>query len=344
VLSAVLSLALVATAVWSAINYRAFITALGEGVTSGDYRAAATKIQTLAAADPNLAIYPQQAGMLLGLAAGAGDKAATTDAIAQFRRFTALEPYYASGWANLAALYFANGDLTPAADAMRKAVELAPLSWSLMYRYGIYAEAAGDVEAARQAYARTQALNSGAFLLPDWNQSPLRREIEIDDGEIFPSVRVLRLLEQGDAASARQVWDQAVADGIIVNSSTNHVTDMLLLMAEGDTAAAESALQAARAAADDRTSRAWVYVGAALFEPAHFDEQIANARIALQPALPTASDWAFGENISYIQYLSLAIPRQFLPQVGYSEIEIPLIYLLNTPDALTRLSQVVSQT
>lgn len=338
VLVAILAVILAATGIWSAINYRAFITALSEGIVRDEYRAAAAKVLTLAADDSSLAIYPQQVGMLLGLAAAEGDDAATTDAIAQFRRFVALEPHYASGWANLAALYFANGDLTPAADAMRKAVELAPLSWSLMYRYGVYAEAAGDVEGARQAYGRTQSLNSGAFLLPEWNQSPLRREIEIDDAKIFPPVRVLLLLEQGDAATARQVWDQAAADGILVNSSSNHVTYMLLSLAEGNAAAAESALQAARAAADDRTSRAWVYVGAALLEPAHFDEQIANARIALQPALPTDADWAFGENISYIQYLSLAIPRQFLPQVGYTEIETPLLYLLNTPDALARLS------
>ncbi len=333
----VISLALLLTlsGIWSALNYRSFISALSDGAGRGAYRAAAERVQALANGDPALAIYPQQAGMLLSLAADEGDAPALREAIAQFRRYTALEPSYASGWANLAALYAAAGELTPAEDAMRKTVELAPQSWVLVYRYAQYAEAAGSLEVARQAYARALALNSSLFLLPDWNQSPLRREITIDEAAVYPPVRVLLLLERGDLAGARQLASAERAT--FVDFSANHVILALLAGAEGSQNSAEAALQKARALATDRNSRAWVYLGMALLEPAQFDELFANARLALQPALPTDADWALGANIGYIQYLSLAIPRQFVPQLGYAETDPALLRLLENPTALADL-------
>ncbi len=54
-------------------------------------------------------------------------------------------------------------------------------------------------------------------------------------------------------------------------------------------------------------------------------------------ARPIKADWELGENIAYIQYLSLAIPRQFIPQVGYTEIDQALIHLLRQPGAVENL-------
>jgi tetratricopeptide (TPR) repeat protein len=245
-LMAALAVVLTTSGLWSALNYRTFIAALSEGAARQTYRAAAERVLALEENDPALAIYPQQAGLLLSLAAAEGDAEAGVDAIAQFRRYTALEPAYASGWANLAALYFAGGDLTPAADAMRKAVELAPRSWLIVYRYGVYAEAAGHVEAAHEAYAQGLTLNSGLFLLPEWNQSPIRREFIIDESTIFPPVKVLMLLEEGDLTSARQVWD--AARDVIVDSSPNHIVEMLLALARGDRAGGAARPSAVRRA------------------------------------------------------------------------------------------------
>ncbi|MEO8395522.1 MAG: hypothetical protein ABI700_21185, partial [Chloroflexota bacterium] len=57
--------------------------------------------------------------------------------------------------------------------------------------------------------------------------------------------------------------------------------------------------------------------------------------------VPTGSDWELGANIAYIQYLQLAIPRQFVPQVGYSEVDLSLLYLLDDVDALAKLRATV---
>jgi hypothetical protein len=40
--------------------------------------------------------------------------------------------------------------------------------------------------------------------------------------------------------------------------------------------------------------------------------------------------------------LTLAIPRQFLPQVGYSEDDLILHYLLDNPEALEQIRAAIS--
>ena len=88
----------------------------------------------------------------------------------------------------------------------------------------------------------------------------------------------------------------------------------------------------------------WTQVDAALLatDDADFVRQIAAAREALLGA-PYQGDWELGENIAYIQYLSLAIPRQFIPQVGYSEIDQALIHLLGEPGVIENLRATLAQ-
>lgn len=333
-LAAITSIVLLVSGIWSALSYREYIDALSNGIGRENYREAAARVQTLAAADPSLAVYTQQAGMLLGLAANAGDTSALQPAIEQFQRYTALEPAYASGWANLAALYAAAGETTPAASAMQKAVALAPQSWSLNYRSGVYAEAAGNLEAAAQAYRQAFAYNNTLPLLPEWEQSSIRQSVWRTGNPLAPYPQTILLLEQGEIEAARQAWDQG--DYESADFSNVHVVYMLFALADTDTERAQAELQAARRVATENTSRAWVYLGAAFLNPANFDAEVASARRALETS-PTATDWELGANISYIQYLTLAIPRQFLPQVGYSEDDLILRYLLDTPEALASI-------
>ncbi len=77
-----------------------------------------------------------------------------------------------------------------------------------------------------------------------------------------------------------------------------------------------------------------------LAQACSFDAEVAAAQKALEIA-PTGGDWELGANIAYIQYLQLAIPRQFLPQVGYSEVDLSLMHLLNDADALAKLRAAV---
>ena len=115
--------------------------------------------------------------MLLGFAAAAGDTQAAQAGVEPSSASPTLDPDYASGWANLAALYEELGDDRAAVDAMRQAADLAPESWSLVYRYGIYAEAAGDDAGARKHTKQADSADRDIVLIPDWDHSPLRRAL-----------------------------------------------------------------------------------------------------------------------------------------------------------------------
>lgn len=129
---------LLASGIWSSLIYDEYVNALSYGVSTGDYAGAAARLEPVIAADPSLAIYHQQRGFLLGLAAASGDTSALPGAVAEFECYTTLAPEYATGWANLGALYAQTGDYERAAAAMRRAVELAPAAPSLADRLSEY--------------------------------------------------------------------------------------------------------------------------------------------------------------------------------------------------------------
>lgn len=338
-LIAAASLVLFATGVWSALNYREYINALSEGIAHETYRDAAVRVESLAANDPSLAVYAQQAGLLLGFAAEQGDADTISEGIDQFRRYTELEPSYSSGWANLAALYSAAGETELAAETMQKAVILAPESWSLNYRYGVYAEAAGQLETAQQAYVTAFEYNNTLMFLPEWESSSIRRAVWRSGESLEAYPQTIRLLEQGDVEGARTAWAQGNYEN--ADFSNVHIIYMWFALADRDTNRAEAELQAARRAAVDANSRAWVYLGEAYLNSSDFAQAIIASK-ALRETPLTSTDWALGANINYIQYLTLAIPRQFLPQVGYSEDDLILRYLLDNPEGLERIRTAIS--
>ena len=323
---------------WGALNYREYVAALSEGVASGDYGTAAARVEALAESDPSLAIYPEEAGMLYGLAAAGGDLAAAQAGVDSFARYVALEPSYASGWANLAALDEQLGKLPEAAAAMHQAALLASQSWSIFYREGVYEEATGDEDAARASYQQALALNSYAVLLPDWNDSPLRMALSANYDRLSVVARTLLRLEAGDASGAQQLWD--LFAGRTRDVTSYHAISAILALEQGDRAQAQTELAAARRAVVTPSDQAWTHLGAALAvvtdDGSQYEAQIALARAEIS-GTPTGADWDLGANIAYIQYLHLAIPRVFLPQVGYTEIDTLLLHVFGSPDALTTL-------
>ncbi len=334
--------ALVIAGAWSAFNYQRYVAILTDANSSKDFHAAADQLQPLAAADPDFALYPEQQGILLGLAAATGDETAVPAGIERFQRFTALDPDYANGWANLAALHAALDDYSDAVSAMRHAADLAPKSWSLVYRYGVYAEAAGNDDPARQAYQAAFDLGHDIVLIPGWGDSPLRRELAPPETELSDFAQTLLLLERGDFAAA-----QAFAtdhQGGATDATGRYSLQLILALSTGDRDQAMADLTQAQHNVINHNGVIWVQVDKALLATDNdaFAQQIAVAREALTGA-PYQGDWELGENIAYIQYLSLAIPRQFIPQVGYSEIDQALIHLLGEPGVIENLRATLAQ-
>lgn len=142
VLAAGVGAVLFVSGVWSSILYWQYTDAVSYGVRSGNYAEAAARLEPIVAADSEMAVYHQQRGFLLGLAAAEGDTASLSPAITEFERYTQLAPEYSTGWANLGALYAQSGDYDHAVDAMSQAVALAPLAPSLAIRLAAYQTAA----------------------------------------------------------------------------------------------------------------------------------------------------------------------------------------------------------
>ncbi len=331
---------LVITGLWSALNYSAYYTALRDGLASGDYRAAAARLQAVEASDPMMPIYPEQRGELLGLAASMGDAQAAQDGAASMARAVALAPSYATNWANLAALQEQSGDLRGAADSMAQASALADESWSLLYRAASYAETAGNLDDAKAKYLKLIGMDSGVLLLPDWNDSPVRRAIAVSDDQRSLVSRVIPLLEQGDVAAAQSLWDANPA--LYTGLPDDLIVRLMIALTRGDRPGAQVALQYARNATLYPRHRAWDHLGAALLDASRFDAEIAAARAEVYVPL-TGHDWEFGVNIPYLQYLHLAIPRQFLPQVGYTENDPLLVHLLEDSKALPEIQAALRQ-
>lgn len=331
-------LILTLTGLWSALSYREYVSALSEAVASGDYRVGASRLASLAEADPSLAIYHEERAMLLGLQAASGDLDAAREAADAFTRYLALEPSYVSGWANLAALDAQLGKSAEAAAAIQRAIALAPQSAPILYQAGLYFEAAGDLEAARAAYNQAVAIDPDLILVPGWNDSRTRQSVG-DESRLSPLAQVVVRLERGDVSGAQALWDTFPSRGFAY--SNIDVIRMALALAQGNQTQAEAALAGASRDALSANDRAWVHLGAALHDDSRFDAEIAAARAALELA-PTASEWDVGPNIAYIQYLHLAIPRLFLPQFGYPVAESLLQHLLGDDAALAGLRAVVN--
>ena len=334
VLISVASLGLFIMGLWAALQYGQYIAALSDGIASGDYQTAAERLTELSKADPALAIYPEQRGILLGLAAAAGDVPSAQEAAASFAQFVQMEPSYVTGWANVAALYEQLGDFRKAADAMSHAAQLAPHSWSLLYRSGNYAEAAGDTSAL-SLYHQLLSLNYDVALLPDWKDTVLRRGIPISEERYSSLAQTILLLIRGETSEAQRTW-KAYA-GHTLDASSYHTVALMLAQAQGDPSSAAQEFRDAQNVAQTRNDRGWTHLGAALLNSEQFQPEIAAAKAALE-VVQTESDWSFGANIGYLQYLRLTIPRQFLPQVGFTDVEPVLLYLLSDNDALSDLA------
>lgn len=322
-------LALIGTGLWTARLYGEYVGALAYAIGEQDYRGGAARLEPVIAADPQLAIYHYQQGILLALAAADGDDSALPEAIAAFERYTTLEPYYAIGWANLGALRWQADDQPGAIDAMGRAFALAPRGWSFGQTLGTYLESAGDSAGARAAYDQTLRETSTALFAPDWGATELQRAAAAA-AEQSPFAETVRLLDAGDAAAAAAAW--VAAPERRANSSLRYAVDALLALARGDDAAARAALSAAEAFSVTGEDRAWLFMAQARYEAVSGEAIFGGGRLeAARDALRRGTfdaDYAMGANIHYIQFLRTAIPRLFAPQVNYPLADPALLHWL----------------
>jgi putative inorganic carbon (hco3(-)) transporter len=321
--------------VWSASIYSDFDATLRQPFGNNgteDYRAAAEDLTTVINADPGMTWYSNQQGYLYGLAAFEGDESALEPAIAAYQRFTETDPQNAVAQANLAALQWQAGQTEAAIGTMRTAAQAAPDAWQFWFNLGIYAEETADDDLAEAAFT-IAASNKAAYLLADWQTTPLRQAIY---AEIMPEglqAVVARLLldDLGSVDDLDAFYNRVEFNP---NSSVaNRVVAALVALALDDVAEAEAYLAVASEDADQDSERAWLFYGRAALaryngeaETAqHYYDQSAGLlrRDYVEPLFPR------GVDIPSLQFWRLSVPRQILPQVYYPII-VPLARLLAT--------------
>jgi O-antigen ligase len=313
---------LLVSAVWENQLYIRYVDALDKAATRHDYAGAAAQLQTVIDADPTLSFNYMQQGFLYGMAASGGDLESAQKGAAAYERFVALEPNYASAWANLGGLYWQLGEREKALAAMQRAAELAPKSWQLWANLSQYASALGRQDLSAEAYQQMADVYPDAVLYPDMASLPQSSRAA------STSTLVVQQLEAGDTQAAAETWAR---DPQPPGVSTSIISELLAL-AQGNRAGAVDWLAKAEKITMLRTDQAWVHLGKARLAQYDRDsslmhQELQAAREALEHG-PLDGDWDFGLSIGYAQFLRLAVPRQFLPQVYYPIDDPVLVHLI----------------
>lgn len=320
---------LLISGLWSSRVYGDYVAALRVAVREGDYRGAAAQLDAVIAADPALSLYHYERAFLLGMAARAGDAAALREAIAGFEQFIRLDPGYSAAWANLAALRWQAGEREAAYADMRRAWELNAQDWRLALNLANYAAQMGDAA----------AMGWAAEVLREYPDASLYPELSayVQGAAILnalsPLARAAVLLEgrQTDKA-AELLFPSPFEPGPPPMTIGWRVVGALTLLAQGDARSAAETLAQAEALAVTNVERAWTQMGRARLAAALGDaDGRAREREAAYASLgrdALAGDDLAAINIAYTQFLRLALPRFFLPQVIYPVDDPVLLYLL----------------
>lgn len=329
--------ALLASGLWSTSVYAQYNAAIVYGITEGDYRGAAERLQSVVNADPGLALYHNQQAYLYGLAADIGDSEALVLGIAAYDRYLALEPQDAIAWMNQGALLWQAGQQQNALDAMQMAHDAAELSWQIRFNHGLYAEAVGEKTIAIERYKRTLR-NSFNLMFPQWEETAFRRQMQAYAKPTRVELIVLALDDKTMYANYAPdiLWERS---GLPDEHSTRRYVLQLLvalwLEAPGQYSESQFAdwLNTAANLVTMREDQAWVHLGRSALllhngvkHAAQDELQLAYDAIAPDFA---REDYKTGLNIAHFQFLRFAITRQFLPQVNYPTVDtLPILRLL----------------
>lgn len=314
------ALALVVTGWWSAALYSSYYRTLQAAATTGNYHESAEALTPVVQTDSLMPVYVQQQGMLYGLSA-LTDPDDLSSAINAFERYVALEPYSAIGWANLGALYGSQSYFSDAVNAMRQASLLAPRDWNFPYQAATYAEADGDTSTANNLYYQALYLNPELPLWPEWNTSITRQGLTLPKSDIITLVDALM---SNDTTAAEVQWETMYHQGW----PQYQILELFLRLRQQNADGAEQILEAFEGGLPEQL--AWYHIGQALlarYQGQPYENELAAVRDLILVD-PLETDFVFGANINYVQFLRLAIPRQFLPQVEYRAIDPALAHIL----------------
>ncbi|TKJ31131.1 MAG: hypothetical protein CEE40_02420 [Chloroflexi bacterium B3_Chlor] len=195
---------------WTDIGYFHFSRGANLA-TDGEWEAGAQFIEHATDLDPAFPFYHLQLGFAYGHLASREASPNLDRAIEEYEVGLSQEPYYSLNHANLAALYWQDGQPDVAIESVRQAIELAPAAPDYVIQLGSYYEQLGsDVDAVR---LYETAIELSPSLITDlfWEESELRQEFIADCRSKAASSSPSSSLARGELAYQEGRYREAIA-------------------------------------------------------------------------------------------------------------------------------------
>jgi len=202
-------LILLVVGAWSQQAYHPYLngTALAN---VGNWEAAAPELETAVAHDPGHALYNLASGHAHGVLAARGDTDALPVAVARYRVAIGREPGYGLNHANLATLYWQQGDTAAALAAMERATQAAPGEATFWLNLGLYREEMGDLAGAHEAYEQVLTLRPWWAEAYYWRANDFRRSVLEAWRTAHPPRQPQTIAGKAQAALASARYDEAL--------------------------------------------------------------------------------------------------------------------------------------
>jgi tetratricopeptide (TPR) repeat protein/O-antigen ligase len=204
-----LVIALLAAGAWMQRAYQPYLKGTAQA-NSDQWHAAAPGLEEAVAHDPGHALYNLASGYVHGVLAAQGDAGALPIAIRRYQAAIQREPGYGLNHANLAALYWQQGDARAALATMEQAVQAAPGEATFWLNLGLYREKTGDLAQAQVAYTQTLTLRPAWGEAYFWRANDLRRSILEAWRTAHPPQEPQTVADQAQVALASGRYDEAL--------------------------------------------------------------------------------------------------------------------------------------
>ena len=203
-------LILLAVMFWTDIGYFRFSRGANLA-TDGEWEAAAQLIEQATDLDPGFPFYHFQLGFVCGHLASKEGSPHLDQAIEQYQVGLSQEPYYSLNHANLAALYWQDGQTEVALDCVREAIDLAPAAPEYAIQLGSYYEQLGSDADAVRLYETAIELDPSLITDLFWDESGLRQEFIADHRSRAASASASSALGRGQIAYEEGRYREAAA-------------------------------------------------------------------------------------------------------------------------------------
>ncbi|MGB3903289.1 MAG: O-antigen ligase family protein [Anaerolineae bacterium] len=195
---------------WTDIGY--FHFSRGSNLaTDGKWEEGAQFIERATDLDPAFPFYHFQLGFVYGHLASREGSPHLERAIEEYETGLSQEPYYSLNHANLAALYWQDGQSNIAIESVRQAIELAPATPDYVIQLGSYYEQLGSDADAIRLYETAIELSPSLIADLFWEESELRQEFIADCRSKAASDSPSSSLERGEMAYQEGRHSEAIA-------------------------------------------------------------------------------------------------------------------------------------